>query len=151
AVERFIETGRGSGLGCCRGCWGEGADVGHQAARLLLADLLAPARHLGFLTVEDARQELRIGPPRLPGGLGEVGDLGQAVARRTPRAVGPMALDAVLLEQLAGGGCFGCCRGRLPRGGRCRDLEDSACAWIGVGATSCRAPMLMRKKSAASL
>src|SRR5262249_16806365 len=43
-------------------------------------------------------------PPRLPGGLGEVGDLGQAVARLPPRAVGPVALHAALPEQLAYGG-----------------------------------------------
>src|SRR5262249_55392054 len=76
AVETLIETRRWGGFLRSRGR-GEGADVRHQAARLLLADLPAPARHL-ILALEDSRQELRIAPAPLPGGLGEVGDLGQA-------------------------------------------------------------------------
>src|SRR5262249_52981497 len=114
AMETLIEARRGSALGLPRG-WREGAYVGHQAARLLRADLPAPARHL-ILALEDTRQELRIAPPRLPGGLGEVGDPRQAVVRLPPRAVAPMALHTQLREQLAGGGCPGGCWGRLPGG-----------------------------------
>src|SRR5204862_289816 len=39
------------------------------------------------------------------------------------------------------------CRG----GGPCRDLEESACARIGVGAESCCAPRLTREKRTARL
>src|SRR5262249_3668035 len=123
------------------GC-SEGADVGHQAARLLLTQLLAPARHFGFLAVEDARHQLGIAPPRVPGGLGEIGDLGQAVARRTPRAVSPVALHAVLPEHLAGGGCSGCRRGRLPGGRTLWSIGG-----LGLRVDRCRRRELLRSKA----
>src|SRR5207302_6933471 len=86
-----------------------------QAARLVLADLSAPRRHLLSLAVEDARQELGIAPPRLPGGVGEVGDFGLLRARRGPFAVRAVALFAILPEKFSVGRCLGrrgCRRGR---------------------------------------
>src|SRR5262245_9236403 len=80
---------------------GEGADVGHQAARLRFVDLPAMGRHLRALAVEDTREQFRVGPPRLPGGVGEVGDLGKSVASLLTSAIRPMALFAMLMEQFA--------------------------------------------------
>src|SRR5438128_422740 len=82
--------------------WGEGPDVGHQPERLLVTDLPAPGRHLCSLAVDDTHQQLGIAPPRLPGGIGEVGNLGQGAPRRPPGAFRPMALHTVLPKKLAG-------------------------------------------------
>src|SRR5271157_4353131 len=95
---------------------GEGADEGHQAACLLLADLSTYGRHVLPLAVEDTLEESRTGPPCLPGDIGEVGDFGKAVARLVSCAVRPMAFHAALPEKLTKSGRSGCQGGRLPRG-----------------------------------
>src|SRR5208337_1083833 len=80
---------------------GEGANVGHQAAHLLLADLPALGRHVRSLAVEDARHQLGVGPLLLPGGNGKVGDLRQEAAGPAPCAVCLVALYTALPEKLA--------------------------------------------------
>src|SRR5437660_11399007 len=60
--------------------WGEGSNVGCQAACLFLTNLCAECRHLWCLAVEDARQEMRLAPPSLPVDVGEVWDIGHGAA-----------------------------------------------------------------------
>src|SRR5207245_2777739 len=86
----------------------------------------SPGRHLGSLASEDARQELRVAPPRLPGGIGEVRNLGEGVAHRAPCTVLPVALGAMLAKKRAAGGHSSCRRGRPP-GGR----ASWGLGWLG--------------------
>src|SRR5262249_26960997 len=86
--------------------------VGRQGAGLVLVDFPPECRHVLALAVEDAGQELRLAPPRLPGGIGEVGDVGLAAARRTAGAGRPVAIRAMLPVKVAGGGRSGGRRGR---------------------------------------
>src|SRR5262249_41245256 len=79
--------------------------------------------HLRSLAIEDSRQQPCIAPPRLPGSLGEVGELGQARAGLAPGAVRPVALLTVLPEQLAASPRRGCRRGRRP----------GSSTWLGLG------------------
>ena len=86
-------------------------DVSHQTTRLLLADPSALRWHYRTFAVEDARHQSGISPPCLPGGTGEVWDLGKHAAGLASRAVQPMTHHAVLAEELADILRFSC-RGR---------------------------------------
>jgi hypothetical protein len=75
---------------------GEGANVRHQAARLLLADLSLMRRHVSSFTVEDARLQLLVGTSVLPGSFREVGDSWNASYRPASRATLRVALCTFL-------------------------------------------------------
>jgi hypothetical protein len=85
------------------GGWGESPDVRQQAARLFIVKLRPPRWHVLSLSIEDSREQLGVAPPRLPGGIGEVWNVGQARAGLASGAARPMALLTVLPEKLADG------------------------------------------------
>jgi arylsulfatase len=68
-------------------------------SHLFSANSVARARHVVPLAVEDARQQLGVGPTRLPPGISEVRDLGQVIAGLAPLAVRPVTPDTAPLEQ----------------------------------------------------
>jgi hypothetical protein len=86
------------------------------AARLVLPDFPASARHIIPLALEDTGHELWIAPLRLPGGIGEAGNLGDTVARRAALAIRPMSLRVALPEKLGSGGRSSYRGARMPRG-----------------------------------
>src|SRR5262249_2231788 len=103
----------------------ESADVGYESPCLLFADFPALGWHVLSLAVEDARHQLRVGSPRLPLGIGEVGDVGEAVARPTPCAIRPLALHAEPAGKLSDSGGCRCRRSRLLWRGALHSLGGS--------------------------